>query len=207
MLGKQNKAPATQPDPVGGATQAVGQLAAALLAAERESTEARLAFDRQMREHVADSLKAAPSQEPQRAAVAKVESLRRLLAEAREHLAHQTREAEETGRLDAIRATGGRVAGLITSAEAKLVAFEAAIATVRRAETELFDALFNKQTGLRQPIAIPDSQRDADFARHRLRRKAIAIAAKAGSRLDAQFETDGEIHLGPLERHFRVAGN
>jgi hypothetical protein len=205
MFRSQRDVSATQFDPVAVARHNVDTLATALARAEQESVEARFAFDRAMRDYVAGSLEAELSQEPERAAVAKVESLRRLLAQAREILTRTTNEAEEASRLDAIRASGGQVSDLIAVAEVKLSELEAAIAIARRVEAELYDALFDQRTGLRQSFG--PAQRDADFARHRLRRKAIALAVNTGSRIDARFESNGEVHLGPLERQFRAAGN
>jgi hypothetical protein len=81
------------------AQASVNRLASALATAEQESVDARVAFDRQMRDFVAGG-QTEPSVEPQRAAAGKVDSLRRLIVEARERVAYLTIEAEEATRLD-----------------------------------------------------------------------------------------------------------
>jgi hypothetical protein len=132
----------------------------------------------------------------------KVDSLRRLLSQAREDVARLSHQRDDAHRIDAIRASGGRVASLVATAESKVAAFEEAVAAARKAETELLDALFDQSSGLRQPFKAAEIQRDADFARHRLRHQLITIAAQGHCLIDARFEVDGEVHLGPLEDAF-----
>jgi aminopeptidase N len=201
MFGLQSKNTSTSPDELTSAKKAIEKLVTALSAAESESSEAKAAYDHALRGFLASG-KDEPSPERQRSAAGKCESLRRLLAEARERLARLTAEAENARRLDTIRASGGLVAAMIETAEKKLLHFEQAVTAVRKAEAELFDALFSQQTGLRQRHPIVDAQRDADFARQRLRRRAINIAEQSNCPINARFESDGEAHFGPLERSF-----
>lgn len=114
------------PDELTTAKESVAKLAAALATAENESTETRTAYDREMRDFIANG-KVEPSLEGQRVAAEKCDSLRRLLSEAREHLARVASEAEAAKRHDAIRASGSRVAELTTTAEAKLATFQSAV--------------------------------------------------------------------------------
>jgi hypothetical protein len=141
------------PDELTTAKESVAKLAAALATAENESTETRTAYDREMRDFIANG-KVEPSLEGQRVAAEKCDSLRRLLSEAREHLARVASEAEAAKRHDAIRASGSRVAELTTTAEAKLATFQSAVNAVRVAEAELFSALFDQQVGLKQRFGI-----------------------------------------------------
>jgi hypothetical protein len=101
-----------------------------------------------------------------------------------------------------IRSSGGRVANLIATTEAKLAEFQEAIAAARKAESELFDALFDPRHGLRQRFSIAEAQRDADFARRRLCGRLIKIAEQGNCLVDAGFEIDGEVNAGPLDRLF-----
>jgi hypothetical protein len=151
---------------------------------------------------IAGSQKDEPRQERQRAAASKVESLRRLLSEARDNLARRIAGEEAEARIAAIRASGTQVADLAAVAESKLIDLEVALTTARRIETELFAALFNSQSGLKQPFAIPEVQKDADWTRRRLSTRAMAIAGRLKVLIDARFEVDGEYHAGPLESRF-----
>ena len=181
----------------------VARLATALSAAEAGFTSERQDYDRQIREFVASG-RDEPSFEPQRAAAAKVESLRRLLAQAREELAWFVAEGQETRRIESITTSGGTLADLVVAAEAKIQQLLKSIESVRRIEAELFDLLFDERAGLRQRFNAAEVQRNADFARNRLRQQTIKIAERSSCMIDARFETDGEIHLGPLERTFYV---
>jgi hypothetical protein len=203
LFSRESKAAAPQ-DALTEAQQNADRLVTALAKAESESADARITYDRAMHEFVASGKQERePSLEPQREAAGRVESLRRLLAETRQHLMRVTTEAEAAKRLDAIRASGSHVADLTSAAEAKLAAFEAAVDAKHKAEAELFAALFDSQTGLKQRCGV--AQKDADFARGRLRCQAIKIAKRGHCLIDARFEVDGEIHLGPLEAGFYSA--
>jgi hypothetical protein len=196
MLG-HNKTPAA--DPLPGAKATVDRLERALTKAESEASDARIAFDRQMHDFVARGIgKDGPSQEPQRAAVAKVESLRRLLVDARARVELLIREAEDAARAVAIRASGSEVATLSATAEAKLVQLETAVAVARQTETELLEVLFSARCGLMQPFPDAAVQKDAEWSRRLLRLRAIAIGEQHNFPLDSSLDVDSGNNLGPL---------
>jgi len=203
MFRSLQKQPAIPTDPLAEAQNDIERLTAALSKAETELATTRRDYDHALREFIAGSRSdGEPSQEPQRAASIKVESLRRLLVQAREELARSSNQQEDARRIDAIRAAGGQLANLVVVAAGKVDEFQEAVTEVRRLEGELLKMLFDQRDGLRQPFKAAEIQRDADFARHRLGHQLIAIAAQGHCRIDARFEVDGGVHLGPLEEAF-----
>jgi hypothetical protein len=186
------------------ASASADKVAASIASAQQDLVEARAKFDRDTHAFALGKLRSEPSATQLHDAIARVDALRRSHAVAVDLLARLQPEVSAAELAERSNAQRQDLEQMIRVAESKLAEFEAAVATARRIESDLFDALFDRETGLRQAFVTQEIQSEADKARRRLRDRVVALAQTSRHAVHPRFSTDGDVYLGPDLHHLRT---
>jgi hypothetical protein len=178
--------------------EATASLSEKLAVARAELTDAQRRYDGGMEAHALGT-----GREPDRSelhlALARHDALHRIHQQRQTAVATLARELAELELAEAIRTGREMLPAMVARAEACLEQFEQGMSTANRAERGLFTALFD-ENGLKHAFVSEDLRREAQCARNSIRKRAEAIAQKAGYPLDARFETDGNRNVGMEEK-------
>jgi len=168
--------------------------------------EAQRFYDAALQAYALGERHAEPSHGTVDTAAAKAAALQRLHATMREKIPAL---ATELAAAELVAVLGGdreKLAALTAVAEAALVEFDQALAATKKAESALYELLFDQSTGLRQGFAYAQVQAEASIARHVLAHRITRMAVRFGFASNPRFETDGVVHLGdPEPVHFQGA--
>jgi hypothetical protein len=186
------------------ATASADKVAASIASAQQDLVDAREKFDRDTHAFALGKLRSEPSATQLHDAIARVEALRRSHAVAVELITRLQPEVSAAELAERSEAQRQDLEQMISVAESKLAEFEATVAEAQRIESDLFDALFSRETGLRQAFATQEIQADADKARRRLRDRVIALAQTSRHAVHPRFATDGNVYMGPDLHHLRA---
>jgi hypothetical protein len=178
------------------ATESDQRLALKVSVAHEELQTARQNYDAAIEGYARGAVRDEPPRGQVEALMSKFDSLTRI---AREKLRETSELRNELAKLElaeAVAAGAERMPALRDDALAALIAFEAAIGTAREAETALFTALFNQDTGLKQRFASVELRREAARHRRQITESALKAAGRHRYAINPDFSTDGEKNLG-----------
>jgi hypothetical protein len=173
------------------------QVAASLANAQQDLAETQASFDRETQAFALGKLRSEPNPARLHDAIARVDALRRSHLAAVNSVARlqpQVSNAELEERTETER---HELQQMVCRAESKFAEFEAAISAAQQIENVLFDALFERTTGLRRAFATPEIQTEANQLRRSLCDRVVVLAQTSRHAVHPRFSTDGEVYLGP----------